>query len=300
MSESVIVNLPFFPGFYESMLSGILDRAEEQCAEYEAEKESSKEYYPETFQPKTLRIDAGEYSEIIFDCMNYGAANQEMARDYCWAFDYWAQQNLETPADTFSFESMDSPREYNFTTDRAYCTVPFSILQGWLEAVDRSTLAQCIKDRFTSYDGFISGYSNDIDEWLEKPLADWDHNDTATLLTAVMLPHIDDKRDFNWTICEPICEQDYEYVDNNIDWDKFAEKIREKRAEKMAAWIVDDAEAAAQYVAHNREAFAVLEIALGELDSEERRQWEATAGIIAARFYRCPFTLELPFPKANA
>ena len=37
MTDTVIVNLPFFPGFYESTLSWVLDSVEEREAEYYTE-----------------------------------------------------------------------------------------------------------------------------------------------------------------------------------------------------------------------------------------------------------------------
>lgn len=296
MSESVIINLPFFPGFYESMLSGTVDNAEEREAENSAEKEESKEYYPETYQPEELRLDSSDYAGILFDCMNYSAAYQAMAADYCDAFDNWAADNLETPRGTFKFESMDSPREYNFRTDRVYVTAPLAVMEKFRAAVDVEKLREEVESRHKSRSGFISFYSDDVDSWLEKPLDEFDHNELGTLLCATMAPHIDGESDFNWELCAPLFESDYEYVDQHCDWDKFAEKARELRAEKLAAWIASDAEAAARYVAHNQDALAVLELALAELDSDDRRQWEAMAGIQAARFYRCPFTMELPFP----
>ena len=54
----LVINLPFFPGFYCSNLSQTIDNAEEMAGEHSAEKEESKEYYPETYQPAELRIDA--------------------------------------------------------------------------------------------------------------------------------------------------------------------------------------------------------------------------------------------------
>lgn len=293
-TENIIVNLPFFPGFYESILSQSLNHAEERECEYSAEKETSQEYYPETYQPEELRLNSSDYASILFDCMDYRAAHEKMAKDYVSAFDSWAADNLGTAAGTFTFESMDSPREYNFRTDRVYATVPFAAMETLYQAIDRDNLGKLIKERHTSRSGFISFYSDDLAEWEAKEFADFDHNEMGTILSAAIIPHVQERRDLNDDVCAPIFEHDYEYVDNNCDWAKFAEKTREERAEKLAAWIEADSEEAARYVAqHHSETLAVLELALGEMDSESRSQWEATAGVVAARFYRCPFTPDM-------
>ena len=112
-----------------------------------------------------------------------------------------------------------------------------------------------------------------------------------------MLPHIDSESDFNYELCGGISEYDYEYVDKHCDWQKFERLAREKRAEKLADWIKDDPTAAGQYVATAREALEILPLALDELDSDERAQWERSNAIQAESRYHCPFTLELPFPR---
>lgn len=297
MNDTVIVNLPFFPGFYESMLSGAIDSAEEREAEYSAEKEESESYYPETYQPEPMRLSESDYGEILIDCMDYGAAYRAMAADYAAAFDQWAADNLNTAPGSFIFESMDSPREYNFTTDRIYVTVPFTVMEALFNRIDREKLADTISKRHSSRDGFISFYNNDLESWLEKPLDDYDHNEYGTLLVAAMAAVIDSKSDFNWQLCEGIFETDYEYVDQHCDWQKFERLAREKRAEKLADWMKEDSDAAAGYIATAREALDILPLALDELDSDEREQWERATEIHAGNRYRCPYTLELPFPR---
>lgn len=68
-----------------------------------------------------------------------------------------------------------SPKEYNFTTDRIFAifNVPdYSVLVQHLIELGslpeyRTELAALIKKNHTSYDGFISFMSNDIEEWFE-------------------------------------------------------------------------------------------------------------------------------------
>lgn len=69
------------------------------------------------------------------------------------------------------FQKLTSPREYNFVNDSIH--VRFVIddknvrtIANYLKAHDKE-FAKYLLDHYTSYDGFMSNYSNDVDEWLE-------------------------------------------------------------------------------------------------------------------------------------
>lgn len=81
--------------------------------------------------------------------------------------------------------TIDSPREYNFGTDRLFIKVPAAKLMDLYNLVDKQIIAQMVKDQFTSYDGFSSFYSNNWadEEWLK--VESWDHNQWCTLLLAI-------------------------------------------------------------------------------------------------------------------
>jgi len=85
------------------------------------------------------------------------------------------------------FAALQSPKYYNFATDRIFARIDFDAVQQIFDAVQHATLEAVIKSRFTSYDGFISHYSNQIDVWFEKPLAQWDCNEVETLLQAAII-----------------------------------------------------------------------------------------------------------------
>lgn len=260
-----IVNLPF-PGFYESMYSQEIDHAEEQESEWHAEREASERYYPETYQPEYLRISQSEYCELFMTCASYSTAYHRVAQWYIEAFDSWMAENLGTPAGAFRFESMDSPREYNFATDRLYAHVPLDVMESLFArsaAGGHELLAACIAERFTSYDGFISWYSNDVSTWLAKPLAHWDHNELGTLLRAMIPAGTDYESADEWRfeIWERTFgdEGGYTAFSDCVDWPKFEAAVTELRADKMDSAI-------------------------------ESGLIETPADIP----YRCPLTLELP------
>jgi hypothetical protein len=80
------------------------------------------------------------------------------------------------------FESLQSPKEYNFTTDRIFCEIELDEVKRIRAATDEKAFRDKIRERFTSCDGFISSYSNDLDEWDE--IETWDHNEVGTLIEA--------------------------------------------------------------------------------------------------------------------
>lgn len=296
---NLIVNLPFFPGFYESILSETLDFAEERESEYSAEKETSAEFYPESYWPEEMRLDSADHSGILYDSMNHGDAYREMAKDYVSSFDDWMNDNFETSPNSFEFESMDSPREYNFSTDRVYATVPLAVMQKLWQGINRDKLAETIEARHKSRDGFISFYSHDLDSWFDRIESDGleslDHNELGTLLCAAIADTIERESEFNWTLCERIAETDYQYVDNNCDWKKYETKEREARIEKLAALMTTDCDTAARLILAHEKIAELVPMAIEEMDNEARNIW---ADKIESVPYRCPLTSDM-FGESN-
>lgn len=297
MTHTVIVNVPFFPGFYESDLSGALDIAQEREVEYNEERESSQEYHPDTFWPEELRLTGWQYGEPLSDCTDYSAAYEAMARDWCESFDNWAMENIDTPANTFVFESMTSPRFYNFETDRVFCTVPLAVMESLWQGIDRDKLQAVIERRHKSRSGFISFYDSDIESWLEKSPADMDHNELGTVLVAAMVQAVfDDDSDLQWQICEPILENDYEYLHKHCDWQKLESKLRELRVELLAKLIEENPGQAARYIGPYERVAELLPDALAECDSDTQAAWQEKAD---SRPYRCPVTIDMFAGESN-
>jgi hypothetical protein len=240
MSEKRIVTLPFFPGFYNSLLSSAMDQYEEQEAEYRAEQEASEEYYPDTYHPEHLRISKDEYASIYFGCCDYQRVYLKVAQFWVKAFDWWCEKNLKTPEKSFTWESMVSPREYNFVTDRVFAYVPEEVIEELFARSakeEHKTLAQVIKDNFTSYDGFMSYYSNELEVWLEKPLKEWDYNELGTLVSAniIACEEFENRAEFSLALyCQTFSGngEENEALDAGMDLPKFEEKVKELRSRK--------------------------------------------------------------------
>lgn len=145
-----------FDGFYCSVHSDVIDDAEEQM------------FADDNGTPNT-----GLSMALWRDC-NYQGVHSLFVRDYCKNFGRWLK------IDSLKFEALDSPREYNFTTDRIFATISEADVIKLFNSVPYETLKAKARERHTSRDGFISFYDPDILTW--GPLDTWDHNQVGTLM----------------------------------------------------------------------------------------------------------------------
>lgn len=143
------IELPFFPGFYESdLMNG--DTA------YWAIKEEL-EWYQEEYHCKALIED-----DLDFNYEDYKKDVQ----------DGWVEGfRTNKPEFVLSVECVEmvSPHYYNFSTDRLFADV--ELRDDWMDMMrnfmreNAEWLRKQIKDDWTSYDGFMSFMSNNLDEW---------------------------------------------------------------------------------------------------------------------------------------
>lgn len=148
-----------FAGFYESYHDAEFDREVEYALERTGLPYSSPLY------------DA--LQSLAFDAADFGAAHLDYAQAYAASFLDWL--GLDG-----AFESMDSPKEYNFSTDRVFVTLTRSDIARLWRGVDKAKFAKACRARFTSRSGFMSYYSPNWKTW--GRLSDWDHNQMGTLL----------------------------------------------------------------------------------------------------------------------
>lgn len=314
------VNLPF-PGFYESAYSQAIDNEEDSWLEYHTDEqgESGPDYEPSW--PEPLRLT--DLWDLLWRHTNHRDAQRTVAADYVAAFDHlageafgmtvpdvrsrwtWTDdgQSVVTPEPYarpsigMRFESMDSPREYNFTTDRVYGLVPLKTMRELFrrsKAENHKTLAAVIADRFTSCDGFHSFYPSDLDSWLADAgrLQDWDHNELGTLLIAGLAMagerfgegsvydyESPESRLFEATIGD---EGAHTAWSNSVDWAAFDRARAEARAEKLTDWLESDPDAAKAWIRDNGEWAAEL--------ADVESALELDAGALRVR---CPLTLDM-------
>lgn len=226
--KKMVILVPF-SGFYESVHGAVMDTAEEMDAEHFASKDNDS--YPEA-----VGMDESDIATILYQMADYKKGHLHYAESYVKAFVGYVKQ--ETGVDLgLEFESLDSPREYNFTTDRIFAQIPVSILEELRAKVTLGNFAEVIKERHESRSGFCSFYTTDIEEWSKKPVTEYDHNELETLLITWMRQEM--TKDADEAINDHAIEFDSEMAlhawQECVEWSDFEAKckeFKEKDAEK--------------------------------------------------------------------
>ena len=151
------IELPFFPGFYESDL-------ENSDTSYWAIKEEL-EYYQNDYaydNPDEQAI----YEQLTENDLEFDYEGYEEEVRNAWV-EAWKNNAPEIVLSVEGVE-MTSPKYYNFETDRLWADV--ELRDDWMDAVrefmveNADWLRERIKDDWTSYDGFMSFMSNNFDD----------------------------------------------------------------------------------------------------------------------------------------
>ena len=155
------IELPFFPGFYESELYSSDDSyyAIKEEVEY-YQTEYCSDYGPGEPEDREIYAQITE-DDLDFDYQGYEKEIRE----------YWVDGFKEHMPDfILSVEGveMTSPRYYNFETDRLWADVELADdwqdkMRAFMDA-NKDWLRDRIKKDWTSYDGFASFMSNNFDD----------------------------------------------------------------------------------------------------------------------------------------
>lgn len=131
-----------------------------------------------------------------WDSMKWGNVRNEYAKEYVDNFAH------EFCIKSLLFESMQSPREYNFSTDRIFCNIDYAEFCGIVKTFDLAAFAAFVRKRFTSRDGFISFYPAELSEW--GNIESWDYNQCGTALEFYAIQESDGEFDKwkEWAIME--------------------------------------------------------------------------------------------------
>ena len=166
MENKAIATIPF-QGFYNSLYSYAI----------EGEIESSLEWFSEEYQLTEAQRDtlANGYLE-----KNVSEFYYNVAKDYAEAFIYEIERETGLSLDA-KFESMESPREYNFQTDRIFIELTEASAVAFVDYIlanHKEQLEKLIAQNFTSRDGFWSNYDNTLEAWGDP--SEWDYNQLGT------------------------------------------------------------------------------------------------------------------------
>ena len=218
------IELPFFPGLYESTLHNsdtsywaIKEELEyyhnEYCSEYGRGNVEDQPFY-EQLTEDDLDFNFKEYSEDI-------VAN--------WV-DAW-KDNAPEIVLSVENEHMWSPRQYNFDTDRIYADV--ELRDDWKDVMrafmveNEEWLVDRIRKDWTSYDGFMSFMSNGYDEWFDHLFEEEDERYISTMLGYMMYRKNENIRiDLEYITLEDVYEGMYVFIT-----DEGKQKIADLKAE---------------------------------------------------------------------
>ena len=166
MKNKAMATIPF-QGFYNSLYSHAI----------EGEIESSLDWYTEDYGLTEAQRDilANGYLE-----KNVSEFYYNVSKDYAEAFIYEIERDTGLTLNA-RFESMESPKEYNFQTDRLFIELPEASAVAFIDYIlanHKEELEKLIAQRFTSRSGFISHYDNTLEAWGNP--SEWDLNQIGT------------------------------------------------------------------------------------------------------------------------
>lgn len=177
-NNRVVVEMPF-SGFYETLHSDWLD-SREGCEVMDIIEDN----------PGLTEMEVGEeYNRVLseeeLNGVRYIQALQiAYCKDYIKAINSLFGNDLD-----LKFESLTSPRFYNFETDRLFVTVEKEKILELMEKIKsdknlNSAFNKEVKEKFTSREGFVSFYDNYVEKWGD--IENWDHNQLGVILSTTI------------------------------------------------------------------------------------------------------------------
>lgn len=143
--------LPVFSGFYGTI--------------WETDGDEENELYEINQQRKEKGLEAVSWDDVTWSYDEYKDGVTK-------GITHHVEADLKTlgMVSSLTFQSLRSPREYNFHNDAIDVEIVLtdknkSIIKAYLKK-NLEAFTSYIKDRYTSYDGFFSSYSNDVYSWL--------------------------------------------------------------------------------------------------------------------------------------
>ena len=191
-----------FDGFYESFISADIDHQIEIDTEYYSELYDLNESEEELLCNSFLNINSYKfYNQIAKDYTNFyiDALNEKL-------------KGFQLKA---TYKCLESPKEYNFETDRIFIEIEENHCIEFIEHIVKNykkELEKKIQDMFTNRSGFISFYKNSIDLWT-KDFKEWDCNMIGTCFELFDLEEEDINYSLREYLTETICENLYNTLD---------------------------------------------------------------------------------------
>jgi hypothetical protein len=164
--------LPIFPGFYNSI--------------YEPDESSEMERINE--QREAAGLEPAKFEDFAFDYREY---EKEVGKGVC-AYQEKTLRGIGLNC-SLEFVEIDSPKEYNFRTDKIVANIKCSwpeLRKMWL-SLDKDDVQAILNENHKSRSGFISFYPHQYEKWIEYTSKTVDHNVLCTMLECIILLHED-------------------------------------------------------------------------------------------------------------
>lgn len=200
-NRTINVNIPFC-GYYESVISSMIDDNSESFID-ELRNPQYYGYSPlDLIDDDELRAKIEKFSP---DQLADSALNILWRHENSTIDEYSHEINqkwIDLLCDNFHSEygidlkpnlnsvTMDSPREYNFETDRLFCGVSFNAIKTLYEE-NKTQCDDYIFNRMKPRSGFIPYYPNDTKQWGD--CESWDYNQWGLILEALITDSITDR-----------------------------------------------------------------------------------------------------------
>ena len=136
-NNQTLVKLPF-SGFYNSIHDSVID--------------SALEYQSECY------ADSDKANDIILDALNvnhYDKIREALSKVFVEGVNelFWYEYDINLGLE---FESLKSPKFYNYSTDEIYCYVANDKINELVALLDNENdFIKALKDKYQSHDGFI-------------------------------------------------------------------------------------------------------------------------------------------------
>lgn len=185
-----------FPGFYESIF----------C--------NSDEFIDDEYELKGLieEIVIDKELEVVYEYENFEQYKKDVSKTY---LEYYVEKIIDclpseiSDADYFKFEIIDdednieviSPKYYNYRTDSCYCLVETNIetLQKLKNfgLKNEEDVQEYLRNHFTSYEGFHSFISNDIEYWKQLNINEYIEETRYLIALLDMIIALNDSNGFD-------------------------------------------------------------------------------------------------------
>lgn len=226
-----LTNLHHFPGFYNSHLKYYIESYVEMESEWAFDQSN------DNCLIESDKLNMSIYSGLLWDNYKHNIYKELIADYYIDSFieyiaDYGLKinqrkKNYASEIDLhikLKFEAIDSPKYYNFETDKLICKILIDDIRKILKAHKKDNYKHlndfCI-DNFTSISGFHSFYSNDYNDIINKNINDLDCNEIGALISS--LYNYEKFKEAELYFCEDICGNGE--LENCFDWPKIESEL---------------------------------------------------------------------------